>query len=96
MDLIEEIPLWKTKRRVCFRIKSPIMETFFYLNDKHSLDERDVRFKEVEDNLARMINLQVERFAANTFAELFRYTVAHFKQPVDKLMREILTVESLL
>jgi hypothetical protein len=72
MGLIEEIPLFRNRKKMIYRIKSPVMETYYYLVDRHSIDEREVHLKEVIDNLKKMVNLQIERF----FAESYRIILA--------------------
>ena len=67
MGLIEEIPIFQSKRKVIYRVKSPIMETYYYLVDRHNIDERDVMLDEVRSNLRKMVNMQVERFFADAF-----------------------------
>ncbi len=71
MDLIEEIPLFGMKKRVFYRVKSPVMETFYYLADRHNIEEREVSFGEIKENLRKMANLAVERLVADAMAELY-------------------------
>lgn len=72
MGLIEEVPLFRNRKNMIYRVKSPIMETYYYLVDRHNIDERDVNFNEIRENLKKMVNLQIERF----FAEVFRLQYA--------------------
>ncbi|MEA3559322.1 MAG: AAA family ATPase [Candidatus Thermoplasmatota archaeon] len=68
MGLLEKIPLFRNRKKLLYRVKSPIMETYYYLVDRHNIDERDVSFDEIRENLKKMVNLQIERY----FAEAFR------------------------
>ena len=68
MGLIEEVPLFRNRKNMIYRVKSPIMETYFYLVDRHNIDERDVNFLEVRENLRKMVNLQIERFFAEAYS----------------------------
>ncbi len=72
MELVEEIPLLGSKRKAFYRVKSPIMEIFYYLADKHNIEERDVSFEEVKENLRKMVSFAVERFVSDAFAEIYR------------------------
>ena len=72
MGLIEEIPLFRNRKKMIYRIKSPIMETYYYLVDKHSIDEREVHLEEVTENLRKMVNLQIERYFAESFRVMHR------------------------
>lgn len=67
MGLLEEIHLYKNKKKMIYRVKSPIMETYYYLVDRHNIDERDVTLDEVRENLRKMVCLQIERFFAEAF-----------------------------
>jgi hypothetical protein len=71
MGLMEEVPLFRNKKKMIYRVKSPIMETYYYLVDRHNIDERDVNFDEVRDNIRKMVNLQIERFFADAYGLRF-------------------------
>ncbi len=81
MDLVEEIPLMNSRRKSFYRVKSPIMETFYYLADRHNIEERDITYEEVKENLRKMANLAVERFVADAFAELYGGTREYSLEP---------------
>ncbi len=67
MDLVESIKLFKTRRKY-YRLKSPIMETFYYLENRFDVSEREVSLDEVRPELEKIIRLEVEDFIADFFA----------------------------
>lgn len=71
MDLVEGIKLFKTRRKY-YRLKSPIMETFYYLESKYDVSEREVSLDEVKPTLENIIRLEVEDFIADLFACYFK------------------------
>ncbi|RLE70153.1 MAG: ATP-binding protein, partial [Thermoprotei archaeon] len=70
MDLVESIKLFKTRRKY-YRLKSPIMETFYYLENKFDVSEREVSLDEVRLVLEKIIRLEVEDFIAEFFAHYY-------------------------
>ncbi len=89
MELIEEIPLFNSKRKSFYRVKSPIMETFYYLVDRHNIEERDVSFGEIKENLRKMANLAVERFVSDAFAQLYHGNREYSLEPeIDFIITE--------
>lgn len=67
MDLIEEVPIYPG-RASQYRIKSPIIELFYFLADRHNIEDRDVLLKEMEENIRRIRNFAVQNFLGDFFA----------------------------
>ena len=70
MGLVRSVPLFRKKRQKAYRLASPLMETFYYLADRHQMDEVDRSLEDVKANIDRMITLGVERFMGRLFSEL--------------------------
>jgi len=69
MDLIESTKIYGSKRKF-YRIKSPIMENFYYMESRYEVTERETSFEELEPTLNKLVHLEVERLIADLFAEI--------------------------
>ncbi len=69
MDLVEAVPLYGQKEHY-HRLKSPIMEAFYYLVDRYAFDEIDMALSEVRPTIEKICNLHLQNFVAKLFAEL--------------------------
>ncbi len=69
MGLVTSVPIFRMKKRKVYRLASPLMDTYYYMADKHQTDEVDRPFNEVRENLRRMISQGLERFIARYYAE---------------------------
>ena len=67
MDLFDEVPIFEG-RGFHYRIKSPIIELFYYLADRHNMEDREAPFSEVKENIQRIRNFAVENFVGDFFA----------------------------
>jgi hypothetical protein len=72
MGLVRAVPIFRKKRQKAYRLASPLMETFYYLADKHQMDEEERSFDDVKVNINKMISRGVERFLGRMFSELER------------------------
>ena len=70
MGLVESLPVHGKVRKRAYRLPSPIMDTYYYLADKHQVDEVDRPLAEIGANLERSISRGVERFVGALFHEL--------------------------
>jgi hypothetical protein len=70
MGLVETVPLFgKAKWRV-YRLKSQFLETYYYLSDKHQIDEIDRPYRDIKFNLQKMVTQSVERFVGQLFQQV--------------------------
>lgn len=67
MGLVEELPVFSSKKKM-YRLASPIMEAFYYLDDRYDFEEADVSFKEAGPAIERLRNLAIQNFVADLFA----------------------------
>ncbi len=70
MDLIESIKIYNSKMKY-FKLKSPIMETYYYLEYKYDVSERITSLSEVKPVLENLIRFETENFIADLFAEYY-------------------------
>lgn len=68
MDLVEVVNLYGSKAKL-HRLKSPAFELFYYLADRHSIEEQDVPLGELRENILKVHNLVVQNFVGDIFAE---------------------------
>ncbi len=70
MDLVEAIKLYESRRKY-YKLKSPIMETYYFLENKYDVSERQVSLSEVKPALEYSIRLQVEDYLADLTAQIY-------------------------
>lgn len=70
MDLVEAIKLYESRRKY-YKLKSPIMETYYFLENKYDVSERQVSLSEVKPALEYSIRLQVEDYLADLIAQIY-------------------------
>ncbi len=68
MDLVEVVNVYGSKVKL-HRLKSPAFELFYYLADRHSIEEQDVSLEEMRENILKVHNLVVQNFVGDIFAE---------------------------
>lgn len=69
MDLLNAIRIFHSKRKM-YRLKSPIMEMFYYLESRYDVTERNVGFAEVKPTIERLIRIAVERYISDLLATI--------------------------
>ena len=69
MGLVAALPVHGRARSKAYRLCSPIMDTYYYLADKHQIDEVDRPLSEVRASLERSISRAVERFVGALLQE---------------------------
>ena len=84
MDLVEAVPLYGQKEHY-HRLKSPIMEAFYYLVDRYAFDETDATLSEVRPTLEKLCNLHLQNFVAKLFAELQGGRLAFYFTPSQEI-----------
>jgi len=70
MGLVTSVDIFGMRRRKVHRLVSQMMDTFYYLADRHQTDEVDRPLEEVRPNLRRMVSQAVERFVGELFQQL--------------------------
>ena len=71
MDLVRPIKLYGSRRKI-YRIKSPIMEAYYYLESKYEVSEREVEYDEVAPAIQALVRQHVEDFVADLAAQHYR------------------------
>ena len=69
MGIIESNKLYKAKNRYYYRLRSPIMNLYYYLEDRYNIANREVTLDEMKPTLQKLINLEIQNFIADVFAE---------------------------
>ena len=80
MDLIEAIKIYNSKRKF-YRLKSPIMGNFYYLESKYEVTEREATFDELKPTLNTIIHLEIEKFIADLIAQIMNGRKEYLLQP---------------
>lgn len=70
MDLVTTLKIFDSRRKI-HRIKSPIMEAFYYLESKYEVSERDVSISEVRPAIEFLVRKHVEDFVADLLAHYY-------------------------
>jgi uncharacterized protein len=68
MELIEAIKIFNSKRNF-YRLSSPIMNVYYYLDSRYNISNREISIEEVRPTLEKLINLEIQNFVADLFAE---------------------------
>lgn len=80
MDLIEPVQIHRSRANY-LRLKSPIMEAFYYLADRYGFEETDVSFGEVRPTLEKLMNMHAQDFVGQLLAELKGGTRMYYFTP---------------
>lgn len=70
MDLVEEIGIYGEKKKKKYALKSPIFGLFYYLADRHTIEEQDIPLTGLNANIQKMLQLSVQNFIGDLFAEI--------------------------
>ncbi len=70
MGLVSKIPIHGKAKWVAYRLDSQLLETYYYLADRHRTDEVDRPLDDIRHNLRKMISLAVERFIGQLFQQI--------------------------
>ena len=84
MDLIESVEIYRSRANY-LRLKSPIMEAFYYLADRYAFDEADVPFGEIRPTLERLVGMHVQDFVAQLLAEWKQGTRMYYFTPEQEI-----------
>lgn len=80
MELVESIKLYKTKGNY-YRLASPIMNIYYYLDSRYDLGNRSVSFEEVKPTIEKLVNLEIQNFIADLFAEYYDGRKEYYLSP---------------
>lgn len=80
MELLESVRLYNSKSNF-YRLKSPIMNIFYYLDSRYDISNRDISLEEIGPTLDRLINLEIQNFIADFFAERENGRKEYFLSP---------------
>src|SRR3989338_2898482 len=89
MELVESIKLHKTKRNY-YRLCSPLMNIYYYLESRYSISNRSISLEEVKPTLQKLIHLEIQNFIADLFAEVHGGRKEYYISP-DKEVDFIIT-----
>lgn len=70
MGLMEPVPLFSSRKKM-YKLSSPLMEAFYYLDDRYDFEESDVSFEEAHPAIETLRNLAVQNFIAELFASVY-------------------------
>lgn len=70
MELVESIKLHKSKGNY-YRLSSPLMNIYYYLDSRYDISNRIISFEEIKPTLQKLINLEIQNFIGDLFAELY-------------------------
>lgn len=77
IELVESIKMHKTKTKY-YRIASPIMNIYYYLDSKYDISNRAVSLDEIRPTLDKLIKLEIQNFIADIFSELYNGRKEYF------------------
>jgi len=80
MELVESIKLYKTKGRY-YRLISPLMNIYYYLDSRYDISNRTISLEEIRPTLQNIINLEIQNFIADLFAEIYEGRKEYFVSP---------------
>ncbi len=80
MDVLRRVRVYK-KKKYLYLFNSPIFWMYFYLSDKHNLEERMPNFNEVKENLRKALSFCIQFFFADLFSEIYGGEVQIFLDP---------------
>ncbi len=68
MELVESIKIYNSKSNF-YRLSSPIMNIYYYLDSRYDISNREISKDEAKPTLEKLINLEIQNFIADFFAE---------------------------
>jgi hypothetical protein len=70
MGLVTAVPIHGRTKWMAYRLTSEYLETFYYLADRHGIDEVDRPLASMRPNLQKMVSQSVERFVGRLLCQL--------------------------
>ena len=98
MDILKQVRVYR-KKRIIYRMVSPIFSIYYYMNDKYGLEQGLPTFSSVERNLQRAHTLAVEDFIVTCLAKSLNGEIRYSFEPeidgivVDRRERALATIE---
>ena len=98
MDILKQIRIFK-KKRMIYKMVSPIFSIYYYMNDKYGLERGLPPFSVVENNLSRAHSFSVEDFIVSALASSFNGELRYSFEPeidgiiVDRRERPLAVIE---
>lgn len=92
MGMVESIKMYRSKSRY-YRLVSPLMNIYYYLDSRYNIGEREVSLEEVKPTLRRLVSMEIQNFVADSMAELFGGRKEYFNSP-EKEIDFIITVRN--
>jgi AAA+ ATPase superfamily predicted ATPase len=84
MGLVESITVYSSKKKM-YRLSSPIMEAFFYLDDRYDFEEVEVSFEEVKPTIEKLRSLAIQNFIGDLFAQVYNGKKEYYMTPYNEL-----------
>ena len=81
MGLVDRISILGKSRLRAYRLSSNVMDTFYYLADKHRIDEEGRPLAEIRENLRRSVSRALERYVGALFSQLTEGQVEYSFDP---------------
>lgn len=81
MDLIESIKMYKSKNKYFYRLHSPIMNLFYYLEDRYSLTTRESSLSELKPTMEKVLSLELQNFIGEIAAQKLSGRKEYFLTP---------------
>ena len=81
MGIVDRVAVFGRSRPMAYRLASNVMDTFYYLADKHRIDEEDRPAGDIRDNLQASVSRAMERFVGELFAQLMEGQVEYSFDP---------------
>lgn len=77
MELVESIKLHKSKRKY-YRLRSPLMNIYYYLESRYNISERTTSLEEIRPTLQKAIHLEIQNFIGEVFSNLYEGRKEYF------------------
>jgi hypothetical protein len=92
MGLIESLPVYSSKKKM-YKLASPIMEAFYYLDDRYDFEEVEVSFEEAMPAIEKLRNLAIQNLIAELFASIHMGKKEYYMTSISEI-DFIITVRS--
>ncbi len=85
MDLIESVKMYKSKNKYFYRLRSPIMNLFYYLEDRYSITARDISLIELKPTIDKVLSLELQNFIGEIAARKLSGRKEYFVAPAREI-----------
>lgn len=80
MDVLDSYRIYHSKTKFN-RLKSPVMNIFYYLDDRYNIAERQTSLQEIKPTLHKLLALEIQNFCADLFSSLYEGRKEYFIGP---------------